>query len=201
MNNIEKNGNITVEDFILVEENFLPKEECNNIIDHFHFLRDHNLSYFRNNNNHFEQKDEAVAPFATASLDILNIDELNDWLVPFNEKFQKVYDQYDRLFDVGIKEIPHNNHFIKIQKTEPGEGYHIWHCENNSSGYQNRICAWILYLNDVEEGGETEFLFQKSRVKPKTGTFILWPGGFTHPHRGNPPLTGTKYVMTGWTTW
>ena len=56
------------------------------------------------------------------------------------------------------------------------------------------------YLNDVQEGGETEFLYQKTRFKPKRNMGLLWPGSFTHTHRGNPPLSETKYVLTGWIT-
>jgi hypothetical protein len=56
----------------------------------------------------------------------------------------------------------------------------------------------ILYLNDVDEGGETEFLYQSIRIKPKKGTLILCPGSFTHTHRGNPPLSGEKYIVTTW---
>ena len=62
----------------------------------------------------------------------------------------------------------------------------------------NRIMAWMIYLNDVEDGGETEFLYQSMRVKPKQGTLVLWPAHFTHMHRGNPPLSGEKYIMTSW---
>jgi hypothetical protein len=58
--------------------------------------------------------------------------------------------------------------------------------------------TFILYLNDIDEGGETEFLYYPKRVKAKQGRLILWPAGFTHTHRGNPPLSNTKYVMTGW---
>jgi len=56
----------------------------------------------------------------------------------------------------------------------------------------------MLYLNDVEEGGETEFLYQKMRVKPTKGTILIWPADWTHTHRGNPPLSGDKYIYTGW---
>ena len=56
----------------------------------------------------------------------------------------------------------------------------------------------MLYLNDIDEGGETEFLYQHKRVPPKAGTIVIWPTGFSHTHRGNPPLSNTKYIVTGW---
>ena len=58
----------------------------------------------------------------------------------------------------------------------------------------------MIYLNDVEDGGETEFLYQRKRVKPVRNRAVIWPGSYTHLHRGNPPLSGTKYVLTGWMT-
>ena len=64
----------------------------------------------------------------------------------------------------------------------------------------SRSIAWMIYLNDVEEGGETEFLYQKKRYKPIANTALLWPGSLTHQHRGNPPLSGDKYILTGWYT-
>jgi hypothetical protein len=56
----------------------------------------------------------------------------------------------------------------------------------------------MLYLNDVEEGGETEFLYLKKRIKPQQNRLLIWPAGFTHTHRGNPPLSNNKYIITGW---
>ena len=44
---------------------------------------------------------------------------------------------------------------------------------------------------------ETEWLYQKRKVKPKKGTVCIWPGGYTHLHRGNPPMS-SKYIATGW---
>jgi hypothetical protein len=56
----------------------------------------------------------------------------------------------------------------------------------------------MVYLNDIVEGGETEFLHQRKRIKPKKGTVLLFPPYFTHTHRGNPPLSNEKYAITGW---
>ena len=89
----------------------------------------------------------------------------------------------------------------KVQKTTIGEGYHEFHCEVMGKGSRDRVLAWSLYLNDVEDGGETEFLYQSQRFKPKKGDFLVWPAGFTHTHRGNPPLSNDKYICTGWVEW
>ncbi|MDB4343231.1 2OG-Fe(II) oxygenase [bacterium] len=60
------------------------------------------------------------------------------------------------------------------------------------------MAAFILYLNSVNQGGETEFLYQSKRIKPKQGRILLFPTSYTHVHRGNPPLKGNKFILTGW---
>jgi len=112
--------------------------------------------------------------------------------------WEEMYTVYVKKFSVLTNYSPHKIYNLKIQKTEPSQGYHVWHSENGKREYATRILSFILYLNDVEEGGETEFLYLKRRVQAKKGRFLLWPAGFTHTHRGNPPLSGTKYILTGW---
>lgn len=87
---------------------------------------------------------------------------------------------------------------IKLQKTPIGGGYSMWHSEQGIGSLSTRCVSWLVYLNDVEEGGETEFLYQKHRQKATKGTLVIWPAAYTHMHRGNPPYSNTKYVITGW---
>ena len=84
-----------------------------------------------------------------------------------------------------------------LQKTNPKQGYHLFHAENIDWNFTNRTMAWMVYLNDVEKGGETEFLYQDIKVKPEKGKVVIWPGSYTHLHRGNPPGS-PKYIATGW---
>ena len=88
--------------------------------------------------------------------------------------------------------------YLNIQRTRKSEGYHAWHSENSAPGCTKRVLAHMMYLNDVEEGGETEFLYLGKRFTPIKGRLLIWPAGFTHTHRGNPPLSGDKYIATGW---
>ena len=86
---------------------------------------------------------------------------------------------------------------FKIHRVLPSGGYHEWHIEH---AYSNpyRVLAWMVILESPQSGGETEFLHQSLRVEPVVGQLTIWPAGFTHRHRGNPPLEGQKTYMTGW---
>jgi hypothetical protein len=56
----------------------------------------------------------------------------------------------------------------------------------------------MTYLNDVEDGGGTEFLNQKLVVHAKKGKTLIWPADWTHTHRGVVSPTQEKYIITGW---
>ena len=79
----------------------------------------------------------------------------------------------------------------------PGQGYHAWHPDNGPANL-DRLLVALLYLNDVEEGGETMFYHQNLVCKPKAGRLIIFPAGFTHIHKGNRPVSNTKYILNGW---
>jgi len=106
--------------------------------------------------------------------------------------------QYCSKYDFNNVTLMHRN--FKMHKVKPGQGYHVWHFENNEYQVTDRVLAFMTYLSSPEEGGETEFLHQSVRVQPKIARTIIWPASFTHLHRGNPPLKGDKLYITGWFT-
>ena len=92
---------------------------------------------------------------------------------------------------------------INIQHYQQGKGgYPHWHSEQFPQMGHNealhRVVLYMYYLNDVEEGGETEFFYQQRKIQPKKGTMVIAPAGFTHSHRGNIPISGDKYIATSW---
>jgi hypothetical protein len=132
-------------------------------------------------------------------VEIKTLDGLPKEFIPlsvesFTEAYKKYADKYDVLTDLASHQI----YSFKMQRTPIGGGYHIWHCEQGDRFSSGRILTFTCYLNDVVEGGETEFLYYPKRVPATQGTFLIFPGGFTHTHRGNPPLSNTKYIITGW---
>lgn len=92
---------------------------------------------------------------------------------------------------------------IQAQKYQVNKGgYPYWHSEVYPQTGHNealhRVLLFMFYLNDVSEGGETEFYYQNKKVKPKQGTMVIAPAYFTHTHRGNKPISNDKYILTSW---
>ena len=87
-----------------------------------------------------------------------------------------------------------------IQHYKPGGGFHEWHKERIGLEWPNcgRHLVFITYLNDVNDAGETEFYYQKLKVKPEKGLTIIWPVDWMFTHRGITSLTEEKYIATGW---
>ena len=87
-----------------------------------------------------------------------------------------------------------------IQHYKKGGGYKIYHSERSIMDpvQLSRHLVYMTYLNDVESGGETEFLFQKLKIKPRKGLTLIWPTDWTHTHRGIPSNEEEKMIVTGW---
>jgi len=101
---------------------------------------------------------------------------------PFlNEVFEKV--------DIGS---------FNIQKYYPGGHFNKLHSERTSIKTLHRLFAFMTYLNDDFEDGETFFEHYSLSVKPKKGKTLIWPAEWTHAHKGNVVNNGSKYIITGW---
>ena len=96
------------------------------------------------------------------------------------------------MVDLALKET------WNIQHYKPNEGFFGWHCERSTYQSHQRALVFMTYLNDVTDGGETEFYFQKLKIKPVKGKMVIWPTDFTHLHRGITSPTQDKYIATGW---
>lgn len=59
-----------------------------------------------------------------------------------------------------------------------------------------RYLALLFYLNDVDEGGETEFPLHGKMIKPEAGSVLVFPPTWEYPHAGRPPVSGSKYIMS-----
>lgn len=186
----------TVTDFIGVYDDVLTSEFCAECIEMFDAASEMGLTSSRQNhepNIHRHQKDTEIA--FSQNLSMFHTPMCGTLTSALWDIIYADYsDHYSAIRDLA----QHSCYTYKMQRTQIGGGYHVWHSENGDRVTANRILQFIFYLNTVEEGGETEFLYYARRIKPVTGRAIIFPSGFTHTHRGNPPLSNTKYIVNGW---
>jgi hypothetical protein len=189
---------VILNNFIGVYENYITPNECNNAIKLYE-----DQVKFNNTLNRLDSEKTSITKKQDQQF-FANEGNVHVWwetLKPMMFNFDMAWKHYlkttgaDGAYDGG----PFYYTDLKIQKTLPTEGYHTWHIEHGP-GWENECRAFVfsVYLNDVEEGGETEFLHFSKRIKPKTGRIVIWPAGFPYLHRGNPPLSGEKYILTSW---
>ena len=142
-----------------------------------------------------------VMPELKKSMD-LGISDLDEWegidqtlyqsLAENLEKYSKQTTEItgQPLWSSKIQDSGYN-----VKRYRPDD-YYNWHvdCQTYQNGW-TRTVACIWYLNEVEEGGETEFAFGH-KVVPMTGKLILFPATWNFPHRGLSPIQGNKYIIT-----
>ncbi|HTJ43841.1 MAG TPA: 2OG-Fe(II) oxygenase [Kofleriaceae bacterium] len=83
---------------------------------------------------------------------------------------------------------------LRIYRYEEGERFGLHHDQSylRDDGARS-LLTLLVYLNDVEAGGETEFPEQGRVIVPRAGA-ALW---FQHMllHAGRPVVRGVKYVL------
>ena len=187
------------EDFIYHRKGLLSASLCKSIID-----------YFENNPN----KHPGIVYKGSSDQCIMvdpEVKESMDLSCNFAEiKATCLFHLHHHLFEV-INEYKTKYEFLNglapwklfsdynIQKYPPKGGYFSLHSEHGAGARDSRrIMAWMIYLNDVYDGGYTNFPTQKKKFQPRVGDALIWPAFWTHPHQGITSKTQTKYIATGW---
>ena len=166
-------------------------DECDSIIEYIDNFEKNNLLFYDADNLH--QVDHKTIN-VSSDYDMPTYSKVSADILP---SFKPCVDEYIESISI-LKNYKFLLYDLKVKKIPLGGGFHSWHFENGSIQYSQRKFVVQLYLNDNFKGGETEFLYQNRREIPKQGDVLIFPAGFTHTHRGNPPIGGTKYLVTSW---
>jgi len=126
---------------------------------------------------------------------------------PFVKKISR---RIDDLLDID----PSFGETIQGQRYMPGQefqahhdwfhpGTTYWDLEMKRGG--QRSYTTMVFLNEVEAGGTTEFTELGLSIEPKPGVLLAWNNadadGITNPrtmHAGRPVQQGSKYIITKW---
>jgi hypothetical protein len=192
-----------LEDFVYVGYNAFTKEVCNNIIADFEILKKEGkgfkgLSGAGENNSIKNSYDMNVLfePELSKKYQQVLVDTFNNHLT---ENYLKNLPYQDKFPIHSLFNDPTFFEILQIQKYDQNVGhFNAWHVETGNADMARRLFVFILYLNDVGEGGETEVLYARKKVKPQQGTLVIHPASFPFVHKGHMPLSGDKYILTSW---
>ena len=197
-------NNEEYDDFIGTYKDVFPAQFCSKAIEEFSRLKEQSFGWTRKDGegvSKLRKDDYAINMTFHSSPVIFNIDGA-EWGFQhvYREGLFRCIENYIQKYEV----LQHTGRLVtsdmKMQETKSGQGYHLWHHEHDAS-CPERVLTFIVYLNtlDEQENGTTEFLYQQKIVRPVENTVVVWPAGFTHPHRGNPVYgNASKYIITGW---
>ena len=125
--------------------------------------------------------------------------------------YEKVYQILTHTFKMYAEEIkipmPTVSHLEKpsLLKYNPASNdFFALHSDNFHAESSARQISAILYINDVEKGGETVFPYHQAItqdqlvIRCKKGSVLFFPSGFTYVHQANPPISNPKVVIVSW---
>ena len=199
-----------------IKKNYFQKLKDININDQAHFIGSWNIE---NNNlcneiiNFFETNkqlhrrgqsglglDNKIKQTTDLTITPGNLkDEPHKCIKKYIDELYKCFIDYQKQWPF-IKQITEqvNIGSFNIQKYSPGDHFSRIHTERGNLHSLHRLFAWMIYLNDVEDGGATNFSHYGMKIKPEIGKILIWPAEWTHAHSGEVVKNGVKYIITGW---
>lgn len=162
-------------------ENFLSGEECTQLIELV------NKSNDRFQNNDFS-RDTIYLPNNLEIIRELNVRIHQLLNIPEN----KGEDIQFQLYNQGGY-LPEHYDFFRTDNQNDIE-------QIQSKG--QRKWTFLIYLNNVELGGDTHFIYENIKIKPKVGLAVYWTNikkglpNFDSLHEGCQVINGNKYILT-----
>ena len=129
---------------------------------------------------------------------------IDSGIIDYFKKHELISNMRDGETEDVLNEIYYHNVIypgsIHTKKYLPNDGFFNWHFDQGSNDWfaYSRVLVAMFYLNDVKEGGQTEFLSQEVSIKPSQGDLVIWPATWTHKHRGKLPISSSKYICNFW---
>jgi len=199
-----------MEEYIYSFKNSLSNEICREIIKYFDddITNKYDGITFKGLDKRVKDARDIVIPYKNYNES--KWDKINDLLSEELSNKLKLYVKYLNNKDNYKAENNYNidyhhlfedlyllNNFM-IQRYEQNIGKYVYHDDGATVKDKQRVITYIWYLNDVEEGGETEFFGGNIKIKPEEGKLLFFPANWAFPHRGNKPRSSHKYIITGW---
>ncbi|MEO8000299.1 MAG: 2OG-Fe(II) oxygenase [Arenimonas sp.] len=175
--------------YIQVFDDAFSPALCRQMIDSFH-----NLQRFQRPNGRGIRPGHDESAWTE-----LNLDPLSD--AGFRTMILENMHRHCALYNEALKQaiaIPLTDKIseLVIKRYQPtgDEGFQL---HFDSIGEKaNRYLVFLWYLNDVTEGGGTEFPELGVTIQAKAGRLVMFPPYWMYQHLGQAPVSNDKYILS-----
>lgn len=130
-------------------------------------------------------------------------EDYNEKISYINEKIATTCNWY--------KKRANKLNILRYSEKQKFNWHHDYHTDSHPHAREEcgqRLGTMVIYLNNVERGGETVFKHLKKIIKPQKGCALFWNYDWDNDpetakmteHGGNTVQKGTKYILTRWLT-
>lgn len=182
--------------YIKVYDNVIPSAVCENLITLFESKETQESDFTRVSS--MEWDGGHYRKFLES--EIVYIPGFKEYVMPLYSAAQRSYARYASHFgEFFPQKIGFEN--FRMKRYDPnGYDQFGWHVDVGDFQSARRFLVMFFYLNDVEEGGETEFKYINGKtfgtITPKCGRMVVFPPTWMFPHIGQKPISGPKYILS-----
>jgi len=115
----------------------------------------------------------------------------------FYRQIDEYLERYNRSLGLTLP-VPTSNVIapLRIKRYIAGSGDGFQPHFDSLGEVASRYLVLLWYLNDVEEGGETQFCDLGVSVQARAGRLLMFPPYWMYQHAGLPPRSGDKYILS-----
>lgn len=178
---------VELNDLIKIYPDSLSKDICNYLITFFDSNESIHEKITNDKKPNFTQLDLSECASKNSELE-----SVHNFLVHTTIQYKNEYYSF-----IDSRCFPEDNafeHFRIKRYLNNGDDAFDTHVDVKDLSTCKRYLSFMWYLNDVESGGNT--VFYDYKIQPKAGTLVVFPPMWMYPHKGEEPISGSKYIMS-----
>jgi hypothetical protein len=179
--------------YVKIFDNAFDKNFCDKLIKTFETLEVNNSPTMRMSNYSWDKDYRRFL-----EVNIKQDSAFTDLINPYYSIIYQVYNQYKSIVNSDFFPSKYALEDGRMKKYNNDDYDQFgWHTDVGDKASASRYLAMFVYLNDVDEGGETQFMSNLDfTIKPKCGTIVVFPPMWMYEHRGKKPISNAKYILS-----
>ena len=168
-----------MDNYIIEKKNVFTNEFCHEIIDIY---------------NNYDMENVLNIKQNFCRVNLKKYENIVNILLCINSKLQEQLINMRLNININTEILVFDDYnFLKFEKENGFINY-----LNDFTVFKNiySYMEFIIFLNDVEDGGLVE-ISGNYKIKPEKGKLLIFPSGWIFPYSHKKPLSDDKYIISG----